>query len=135
MKIPVLLLLALLVCDAACAACLARLSQVHAISPCTVMHVDVPAYLNASRHGAWLSETAGSMRNAVRLSLPEQAHDPSVERIKRYLYRPQDHLNQTLHARFQGTLTCNAEPDGRSIRIDKATDIVMSSIRDVQHER
>jgi hypothetical protein len=53
--------------------CLDSLREIREMAHCKEVPVQVVAYVNASRHGSLLSDTAGSMRNAVDFSIAESA--------------------------------------------------------------
>lgn len=92
--------------------------------------VQVVAYLNVSKHGAWLSDSAGALKNAVELQIEEASSDPSIKALKRYLYRPQDYLHKTFRARFSGMTQCIAGNKGsRVIVINRVSSIEISPIK------
>lgn len=128
MRAQILTLVAMVVCATVSASCLTQLQQVRALKVCNAVPVEVSAFLNASRHDAWLSDAAGSMKNAVRLAFPTAAPDASVKRVKNYIWRPQDYTKKTFHARFYGVVSCDAE-GGRAITVYRADDIVLSPIK------
>lgn len=108
--------------------CLDSLQEIREATPCKNRPVRVTAYLNASKHGAWLSGAVGSLKNAIPLGIEQSASDPSIQQIKSYLYRPQDHQSKTFEAEFYGTIECGGERGLPTINVKKATGIRVSEI-------
>lgn len=109
--------------------CLDSLREIREMTHCKEVPVQVVAYVNASRHGSLLSDTAGSMRNAVDFSIAESASGPSMQQLRLYLYRPQDYLYKTFRARFHGKVQCKAGSQRASVEIDGLSDIQISQIK------
>lgn len=109
--------------------CQTSLREIRAANPCKNQSVKVVAYLNASRHGAWLSESVGSIRNGIPLTIEQSTSDPSIRQVKNYIFRPQDYLNKTFHADFYGTIECGKDKkQPPSIKVGKVRKIQISKI-------
>jgi len=101
-----------------------------ASAPCSPRATSVVAYLQAGRHGAWLSDTVGSHRS-IGIDFAAHGGGRDIEAVRRYVWRPQDYLRSTFRAKFHGALSC--PPDGANapaLRIDRVEEITISRIAD-----
>jgi hypothetical protein len=106
----------------------ATVQEILATTVCREQPVRVVAYLNSSRHGAWLSAAVGSAKG-IALDFDENSSDPAIVAMRRYIYRPQEYTTQTFRAVFSGVLKCAA--DGRrpsALRVDKVEEKQISRI-------
>jgi hypothetical protein len=106
--------------------------QIRASTPCIERPARVTAYLNASRHGSFISDTIGST-NGIVLDFDAASSDRSIDKMVTYNARPRDYMGRTFHAIFHGTLKC-APGENRpvAIRVDKIDGVKISLIKDAK---
>ena len=79
------------------------------IKPCRpLMPVKITAYLQASRHWAWLSRDAGLNRSGVLLEIGSALDREKNQVFLRYLYDPHMYSNNLFRATFSGPISCNS---------------------------
>ena len=77
-------------------------------SHCTERTVRINAYLEASRHGLWLTDAIGATKG-LALSFEDASEHPSMDTLRNYVFRPQNYMGRIFHARFHGTLQCASD--------------------------
>ena len=81
-------------------------NSLHASPPCGQV-VRVVAYANASKHGAWLSDTIGSWKQGILLSVDRgRARGAEIESLKAYIFNPRKNLHGYFKAVFVGVIEC-----------------------------
>jgi len=74
--------------------------------PCVTREATLPAYLQASRHGSWLTDGPGINTPGIAVSF--RVTDPKQrEELLSYVFRPQIYLHNTFYAVFVGVVTCD----------------------------
>jgi hypothetical protein len=102
------------------------------IKPCRPLTpVKITAYLQASRHGAWLSQDAGLNGRGVLLEIEDSLDREKYKAFFRYLYDPRLYSTNLFHGIFSGPISCNN--NGVPIlRVNQVESIRITPVRDAR---
>jgi hypothetical protein len=102
------------------------------IKPCRPLTpVTITAYLQASRHGVWLSQDAGLNESGVLLEIGDTLDREKGKAFFRYLYDPHMYSNNLFHGIFSGPISCNNH-GVPILRVNHVESIRITPVRDVR---
>jgi len=106
------------------------IKMILAEAPCKEKATRVSAYLNASKHGLWISDSVGSIKTGMPLIIENKASDPSIARLLNYAYKPKVNFNNTFRGTFYGVVVCPVSRKTKPyFRVNKIDNIQTSPIR------
>ncbi len=85
-------------------------NEVLSIKPCLPQQfVKIEAYMQSSRHGAWISKAPGTNSKGIPLEISDKLDRQKNSVLFNFLYDPKIYSNNLFHATFSGSISCNGK--------------------------